>query len=106
MKISSEITVETEFKPEERLDMAAASRPAITKPDIPTGNPNNINLGNKVSDCSLKDWPSAKKCWFLEKKANIASPKRPRRHLANKLVYKETFKDFLAALMSLVDKYL
>src|SRR5690606_23228002 len=48
-KISSEITEEVEFKPEDKLDMAAAKIPAATSPDMPTGKPTRINLGKRLS---------------------------------------------------------
>ena len=39
------ITDEVEFIPDDRLDMAAANKPEITRPVNPTGNPVEINFG-------------------------------------------------------------
>ena len=39
------ITDEVEFIPDDRLDMAAANKPEITRPVNPTGNPVEMNFG-------------------------------------------------------------
>lgn len=49
LKMSSRITVELEFKPEDRLDMAAANKAAVINPVNPGGSPTLMYNGNSES---------------------------------------------------------
>ena len=55
---STVMTEHEEFTPEERLDIAAASKPATTSPLIPTGIPRAMNRGKRVSASARMVWPS------------------------------------------------
>lgn len=56
---------EEELIPDERLDIAAASKPAITIPENPVGRPIAINRGNNVSAPSMIDVPATKNSGFI-----------------------------------------
>ena len=105
-RISSLMTDEDEFNPDERLDIAAARIPDATNPEIPTGKPTSINFGNKLSACSVKVCPSLRKCGLLRKYANIASPTIAKNIFTINVAANEIPKVRLAAWTSLVDKYL
>jgi len=56
------ITEHAEFSPEDRLDIAAASKPAMTKPLIPDGRPRTMNIGSSWSAFSRIVRPAGSTC--------------------------------------------
>ena len=68
---STVITEQAELTPEERLDMAAASKPAMTNPLNPGGNPRAMYRGKSRSASARIVWPSGTRWGWARKKAKL-----------------------------------
>ena len=99
------ITEHEELTPEDRLDMAAANKPAIANPLIPTGNWITMNLGKSWSASAKIPWPSNMRWGWPRKNASRANPNRAKNPITIISSISEVANTDLAALMSRVARY-